>query len=143
MNFQLMLEAFEEYRLMDVPSSALNGTIESLQQAFINSKEKAVLSFINEAVVGSMRFTVQDGSLYFFRVSVTPSARGMGVAKAMLCWLESYAQTNGILKMKFVCASLSKNAKLYESIGHLITEEEMMTNPNGFLVKTVVMEKFL
>ncbi len=67
----------------------------------------------------------------------------MGVAKAMLCWLESYAQTNGILKMKFVCASLSKNAKLYESIGHLITEEEMMTNPNGFLVKTVVMEKFL
>ncbi|WP_155918388.1 hypothetical protein [Heyndrickxia ginsengihumi] len=58
MNFQLMLEAFEEYRLMDVPSSALNETIESLQQAFINSKEKAVLSFINEAVVGSMRFTV-------------------------------------------------------------------------------------
>jgi hypothetical protein len=42
-----------------------------------------------------------------------------------------------------VRVSLPKNIWLYESIGYFVSKEEVVTNPNGFLVKTVVMEKTL
>ena len=40
-----------------------------------------------------------------------------------------------------VRASLPKNIRLYESMGYSISKEEVVTNHNGLLVKTVVMEK--
>ena len=42
-----------------------------------------------------------------------------------------------------VRASLPKNIILYENIGYFVSKEEVVTNPNGFFVKTVVMEKKL
>jgi hypothetical protein len=42
-----------------------------------------------------------------------------------------------------VRAILPKNISLYESMGYYISKKEVVTNPNGYLVKTVVMEKYL
>ncbi|PFP28581.1 GNAT family N-acetyltransferase [Bacillus sp. AFS073361] len=142
--YKLMLEAFEEYRTLDVPSSALNESLETLQESFKNNSEKALLCSINGVPVGSCRFTMKEDALYFSRVSVTPTARGKGIAKAMLVWLEKYAYDNLIGKMECrVRVSLPKNISLYNSLGYIISKEEVVTNPNGILVNTVVMEKTL
>jgi ribosomal protein S18 acetylase RimI-like enzyme len=142
--YKLMLEAFEEYRTLDVPSSALNESLEALQIAVKSNFEKALLCSINGVPLGSCRFTMEEDALYFSRVSVTPSARGKGIAKAMLLWLEKYAYDHFHRKIECrVRVSLQKNIGLYESMGYLISKEEVVTNSNGFLVKTVVMEKTL
>ena len=142
--YKLMLEAFEEYRTLDVPSSALNESLEALQIAVKSNFEKALLCSINGVPLGSCRFTMIEDALYFSRVSVTPSGRGKGIAKAMLLWLEKYAYDNFKRKMECrVRVSLPKNIWLYESMGYFVSKEEVVTNPNGFLVKTVVMEKTL
>lgn len=140
----LMLEAFEEYRFLDVPSSALNESLETLQISINTDKEKAILSSINNIPLGSCRFTIKEDRVYFSRVAVKPTSRGKGIAKAMLHWLEKYALDNhkGIMECR-VRASLPKNILLYESMGYHVCREEVVTNPNGYIVKTVVMEKTL
>ncbi len=141
---KLMLEAFEEYRFLEVPSSALNESLDTLLNALKNGSEKALLCFVDGEPLGSLRFTIKDDSLYFSRLSVTPHARGKGIAKAILLWLEKYANENGKMKMECrVRASLSKNISLYEAMDYIVSEEEVVTNPNGYPVKTVVMEKSL
>ena len=42
---QIMVLAFEEYRNMDVPSSALNETVSSIEESLKNGSEKALLCF--------------------------------------------------------------------------------------------------
>lgn len=141
---KLMLEAFEEYRYLDVPSSALNEPLETLQTAFKSGLEQAILCSVDGIPLGSLRFTIKEDSLYFSRVSVAPKARGKGIAKEMLLWLEKYAYDNS--KMKIECrvrASLPNNISIYETMGYIVAKEEVVTNPNGFSVKTVLMEKLL
>ncbi|MBO0960900.1 GNAT family N-acetyltransferase [Neobacillus sp. MM2021_6] len=141
---KLMLDAFEEYRLLEVPSSALNESLDSLLNVLENGSQNALLCIVNGEPLGSSRFTIKGDSLYFSRLSVTPHARGKGIAKAILLWLEKYANENGKLKMKCrVRASLPKNISLYKAMGYSVSKEEVVINPNGFPVKTVVMEKNL
>lgn len=141
---KLMLEAFEEYRFLEAPSSALNESLDTLQNALENGSEKALLCFVDGEPLGSTRFTIKGDSLYFSRLSVPPQARGKGIAKAILGWLEKYANENGKIKMECrVRASLPKNIHLYEAMGYIVTKEEDVTNPNGIPVKTVAMEKEL
>jgi ribosomal protein S18 acetylase RimI-like enzyme len=139
---QIMVLAFEEYRNMDVPSSALNETVSSIEESLKNGSEKALLCFRDGIPVGSVRFKTDKNSLYFFRLSVCPEARGKGIAKSMLAWLENYAKEYG--KTEIWCSvrmSLPQNIQLYKSVGYIICKEEVVTNPNGFPVKTVVMKK--
>jgi GNAT superfamily N-acetyltransferase len=139
---QIMVLAFEEYRNMDVPSSALNETVSSIEESLKNGSEKALLCFRDGVPVGSVRFKTDKNSLYFFRLSVCPEARGKGIAKSMLAWLENYAKEYG--KTEIWCRvrmSLPQNIQLYKSVGDIICKEEVVTNPNGFPVKTVVMKK--
>jgi GNAT superfamily N-acetyltransferase len=139
---QIMVLAFEEYRELDVPSSALNETVSSIEESLKNGSEKALLCFRDGIPVGSVRFKTDKNSLYFFRLSVCPEARGKGIAKSILAWLENYAKEYG--KTEIWCRvrmSLPQNIQLYKSVGYIICKEEVVTNPNGFPVKTVVMKK--
>ncbi len=141
---QIMMEAFEEYRHLDVPSSALNETVRSIEESLKNGSEKALLCFQDDVPVGSVRFTTDQHSLYFFRLSVCPKARGKGIAKLMLSWLENYAKEHGKTELRCrVRMSLPQNIRLYQSVGYAVCKEEVVTNPNGFFVKTVVMKKEL
>jgi ribosomal protein S18 acetylase RimI-like enzyme len=141
---KLMQEAFEEYRNLEVPSSAINEPVDSLRDSFRNGSEKFILSYIDGNPLGSLRFNTIGQILYFSRVSVPPYARGRGIAKSMLSWLEDYAKKEGIYKLQCkVRSSLTHNVRLYQSIGYYITEEEMVTNPDQFPVSIVVMEKLL
>ncbi|NRD77865.1 GNAT family N-acetyltransferase [Bacillus sp. BRMEA1] len=142
--YQLMLEAFEEYRFLEVPSSALNESLDALQNTIKSHTEQAIVCTVNEVPVGSCRFKLKEDALYFSRLSVATKARGKGVAKAMLGWLEEHAKKN--LKAKIECrvrASLPKNIRLYESLGYFTSNVTVITNPNGISVKTVFIEKTL
>jgi len=141
---RLMLEAFEEYQHIEVPSSALNESLSSVYEKYLNGTEKILLCLIDEKPQGTMRFKVGEDALYFMRVSVSPTARGNRLATTMLNWLEEYALQLNLSKLKCrVRMSLPKNILLYESLGYFITKKETVINPNGYEVKTVVMEKAL
>lgn len=140
---KVMLSAFEEYRHIDVPSGALNETVSSIKESLKNGSENALLYYQGEAPVGSCRFKLDEHSLYFSRLSVCPEARGKGIAKAFLLWLENYAMNNNRTEMWCrVRMSIPRNIRLYKSVGFVVTEEEeIVTNPNRIPVKTVVMRK--
>lgn len=141
---RIMIAAFEEYRDLDVPSSALNETVNSIEEKLKNGAESALLYIQDGDPLGTVRFKMEENSLYFFRLSVCPKARGQGIAKAMLSWLENHAKEYG--KTEMCCRvrmSLPQNIQLYNSVGYIVDKEEVVTNPNGFLVKTVVMKKKL
>jgi ribosomal protein S18 acetylase RimI-like enzyme len=139
---QIMLLAFEEYRDLDVPSSALYESVYSIEESLKNGTEKALLCFQDGVPLGSVRFKTDRKSIYFFRLAVCPEARGRGIAKSMLSWLENYAKEHG--KTEICCRvrlSIPQNIQLYKSVGYIICKEEVVTNPNGFPVKTVFMKK--
>ncbi|MCB5236096.1 GNAT family N-acetyltransferase [Niallia circulans] len=139
-----MLEAFEDYRYIEVPSSALTEPVDKLINALKSRTEQAIIYWLDDIPLGSARLQLKDDSLYFSRLSVIPSARGKGIAKAMLAWMEEYALLNR--KQKVECkvrANIPKNIELYEKLGFVITKEETAANPNGMAVKAVYMEKLV
>ncbi|NLU51921.1 MAG: GNAT family N-acetyltransferase [Clostridiaceae bacterium] len=139
---KVMLSAFEEYRHMDVPSGALSETASSIEDSLRNGSEKALLYYLDEVPVGTVRFKTDNKSLYFFRLSVCPEVRRKGIAKSMLAWLETYAKEHGLKEIWCrVRMSIPENIRLYESVGYIISNEEVVTNINGIPVKTVVMKK--
>ncbi|WP_152395938.1 GNAT family N-acetyltransferase [Paenibacillus guangzhouensis] len=141
---QAMMAAFEEYRNADVPSSALHETVSSVEEALRNGSEQAVVCMNEEVPLGSARFKIDASGLYFSRLSVSPEARGRGIAKRMLSWLENYAGEQG--KSRVWCRvrmSAPQNIRLYQSVGYQVYREEMVINPNGFAVNTVLMEKII
>ncbi|MFB3167906.1 GNAT family N-acetyltransferase [Neobacillus sp. 179-C4.2 HS] len=141
---KLMKEAFEEYRYLEVPSSAINEPLDTLRDSFRNGLEKFIVCYIDGNPLGFLRFNTKGETLYFSRVSVPPYARGRGIAKSMLSWLEDYAKKEGIYKLQCkVRSSLIHNLSLYKSIGYTVTKEEMVTNSNNLSVNIVVMEKLL
>lgn len=141
---EIMLSAFEEYRHLEVPSSALDERASSIEESLRNGNEDALLFYQDRVPVGSCRFKFDGNSLYFSRLSVRPESRGKGIAKAILRWLQDYALDHDIVAMSCrVRLVLPQNIDLYQSIGFVATKEEDVTNPNGFPVKTVVMRKEL
>jgi len=139
-----MMAAFEEYRNADVPSSALNESVSSIAEALKNGTEKALVYMDDEIPLGSVRFTMDECSLYFSRLSICPEARGRGIAKCILSWLENYAMEQG--KSRVWCRvrmSVPQNIQLYKSVGYQVYKEEMVINPNGHPVNTVLMEKMI
>ncbi|MEH7494978.1 GNAT family N-acetyltransferase [Neobacillus niacini] len=141
---KLMKEAFEEYRFLEVPSSAIYEPVESFRDSFRNGSEKFIICYIDGCPLGSLRFKTIGRSLYFSRVSVPPYARGRGIAKSMLSWLDVYAKKEGFYKLQCkVRSSLTHNVRLYQSIGYTVSKEEMVTNSNNFPVNIVVMEKLI
>jgi ribosomal protein S18 acetylase RimI-like enzyme len=138
----VMMAAFEEYRHIDIPSSALSETVHSIQESLSHHKEQACLYIQDETPIGSAKFSLNENSLYFSRLSVSPQERGKGIAKSMLSWLETYARQHG--KREALCQvrmSVPQNIKLYESVGYVICGEEVVIKPNGSEVNTAFMKK--
>lgn len=138
----VMMAAFEEYRYIEIPSSALDETVHSIQESLSSNSEKALLYIQHDVPIGSARFKLSEDSLYFSRLSVCPKERGKGVAKSMLAWLEAYARQHGKREIRCqVRMSIPQNIKLYKSVGYEICDEEVVVKPNGKNIKTVFMKK--
>jgi len=140
--YQIMMSAYAEYRSLPAPSGALRETESAIKASLQNGSEQALLYYEGSVPVGSVRFKTDGDSLYFCRLSVCPEARGRGVAKAMLAWLENYANTHGLKKIWCkVRASIPRNVRLYQSAGFRICGEEVKFHPNGIPLSIIIMEK--
>lgn len=118
---EIMLSVFEEYRNIDVPSGTLNETISSIEEALGNGSEKALLCFLINVPLGTVRFKFGEKSLYFFRLSVCLEARRRGIAKSILSWLENYAKEHEITEIWCrVRISIPQNIQLYQSVGYTV-----------------------
>ncbi|MCU7707857.1 GNAT family N-acetyltransferase [Priestia sp. JV24] len=136
----LMLQAFSVYRDSVPPSSALDETIESIMQSLKHGKE-AVILYVENKPVAMARFTLEETSLYFYRLSVIPAFQGKGMAKQLIQWLETYAKECG--KKSLSCKvrmSVSRNIALYESMGFYIEEKEIV-HRGGVDIPVVNMKK--
>ncbi|CAH0271974.1 MULTISPECIES: N-acetyltransferase [Priestia] len=136
----LMLQAFSVYRDSVPPSSALDETIESIMQSLKHGK-KAVMLYVENKPVAMARFTLEETSLYFYRLSVIPAFQGKGMAKQLIQWLETYAKECG--KESLLCKvrmSVFRNIALYESIGFYIEQKEIV-HRDGVDIPVVNMKK--
>jgi ribosomal protein S18 acetylase RimI-like enzyme len=136
----LMLQAFSVYRDSVPPSSALDETIESIMQSLKHGK-KAVILYVENKPVAMARFTLEETSLYFYRLSVIPAFQGKGMAKQLIQWLETYAKECG--KESLLCKvrmSVFRNIALYESIGFYIEQKEIV-HRDGVDIPVVNMKK--
>lgn len=141
---KVMLAAYDEYRNFDIPSSAINETVSSIEEALISGTEKALLCFMDGIPVGAVRFITDESSLYFFRLSVIPEARNKGIAKFILSWLEDYSKELGLIEIWCkVRMSIPKNIKLYESFGYSIFKKEEFMHKIGIPITIVSMKKLL
>ncbi len=138
----IMMDAFEQHRLSEPPTSALSETIASVRKELENG-ETAVLCFRDGEAVGSVRYLVKDG-LYFHRLAVRCREQGRGVGTAMVRWLEEEAGRSGqgVIWLK-VRSSQARNIEWYRHLGYVPSNESEDRNPNGELVKLVRMFKTL
>jgi len=140
---ELMIKAFMEYQDEVPPSSALDETVGSIPTS-LKDNEKALIAYIDEKPVGMVRFKLKENGLYFFRLSVIPEKQGRGIAKAILKFLEEYAKHKEIPKLLCkVRMTISKNIKLYSSIGFSIYDEEIVHKPMGINIKVISMVKHI
>lgn len=140
---EIMLQAFKEYEQATPPSSALSETVMSIEQA-LSSGEQALIAYIEAQPVAMVRFTVNNQSIYFFRLSVIPEKQGHGLAKALIAEIEKYACTQGKLISECkVRMDVPRNIALYQSLGYVITKEEVVENLNGIAIPVVTMAKVL
>ena len=139
----IMLQAFEEYRTEEAPSSALYETADMITEQLHNG-ELALIGYVDGQEAAMVRFKVEDGFIYFHRLSVLPSFQGMGLAKELLTFLEQYAKEQLIPEIRCkVRMNVPRNMKLYQSIGYTITKEETVTSPIGFEMHVATMSKMI
>ncbi len=141
---QIMHDAFRDYSGHEIPSSAMNETAAAIQTAIQNGTEYALLCLLDGKPAGSARFIMEGDSLYFKRLSVIPAARGKGLAKTMIHWLEQYAKEQG--KEKIYCRvrmDTPENISFYQRDHFVISKEETIINKDGNVIDTCLMEKFV
>jgi ribosomal protein S18 acetylase RimI-like enzyme len=138
----LMIKAFSEYKNEESPSSALEETKDTIFKSFVNEGEEALIAYERGNPVGVVRFKIQNNVLYFYRLSVLPEKQGRGIGKNIVLSLEHYAKNIDISEI--ICkvrSSVSKNIKIYSSIGYSIFDEDIFTKPNHRQIKIVSMRK--
>ncbi|SDC19611.1 Acetyltransferase (GNAT) family protein [Terribacillus halophilus] len=141
---RVMLAAFEEYRYTAAPSSALDETAASIKSVLEDEKERALLYWHANKVIGALRFKEQDDALYFFRLSVRPEERGRKIARQLLSALADHAVSRGF---NMLCCqvrlSVRRNMALYEQDGFSISDRKIVIKPDGAEIETVFMTKKL
>lgn len=140
---KIMIEAFSEYN-ETIPSSALNETVYSIASSIDDKEEQAAICFENDHPIAMVRFQIVNESLYFYRLSVLPIHQGKGVAKTLLRWLEVFARDHSCNRIWCkVRKSVSKNRKMYCSLGYKTIDEFNITVKDGFTLQVISMEKIV
>lgn len=122
--------AFEQYRGKLVPESgAFRETAEGIARELSNGAG-AIVAERNGSVVGCAMTKLEEGDLYFGRLSVLPAARGLGLAGKLIAAVEQEARTRGLPGVRLgVRIALPANQELFHSLGYRETARK--THP-GF-----------
>ena len=81
-----------------------------------------VVAVENGSVVGCLRIVFLDEHAKFGRVVVAPSARGQGLATAMMKFAMEHARSRG--EMRFYLTAQSDKLALYEKLGFVAFGDE-------------------
>jgi GNAT superfamily N-acetyltransferase len=110
--------AYAEYRgVLDPPSGVDRECIADVERAL--DEGGAVLAWIGDTAVGAVRFQHAADHLAVERLAVIPGARGQGIARALLAYLEDLARHSHRPEVRLgVRLSLPRNTKLYLGLGY-------------------------
>jgi predicted N-acetyltransferase YhbS len=122
--------AFEQYRGRLVPeSAAFRETADAISRelaagsdAIIAEQDGEVLGCVVIKPVGA---DDSAADLYFGRLSVTPAARGRGIARRLVAAVEDEARRRGLAGVRLgVRIVLTENQRLFTSLGYVETSRE-------------------
>ena len=116
--------AFEQYRGKLVPESGAFGeTADGIAAELAHDLSKggagAIVAERNGTVVGCVMTKIEEGDLYFGRLSVLPAARGLRLAGRLIAAVEDDARARGLPGVRLgVRIALPDNQKLFHSLGY-------------------------
>jgi GNAT superfamily N-acetyltransferase len=134
-----MQAAFEEYEgVLDPPSGAHQETSDSVCRRL--ARGGAVLASIADQPVGFAFYELDEGLLYFGRLSVLPHWRGKGIGGALLDYVERLARGSGAAGVRLgVRLQLPHLIARYERRGYRTTKH--MTHTGYEQPTFIYMEK--
>lgn len=117
--------SFEQYRGKLVPESgAFRETAEGIA-AELTKGVGAIVAERNGEMLGCVLVEEMEGDLYFGRLSVLPSARGLGLARQLVDAVEAEARRRGLAGVRLgVRVVLTENQRLFASLGYRETSRE-------------------
>jgi ribosomal protein S18 acetylase RimI-like enzyme len=112
--------AYAEYRgVLDPPFGVDRETLVNVVRA--HDESGAVLAWIDDTAVGAVRFQHAVDHLAVERLAVIPTARGQGIARALLAHFEELARQCHRPEVRLgVRWSLPRNVDLYQGLGYQI-----------------------
>ncbi len=117
--------AFEQYRGKLVPESgAFRETADSIA-AELRKGAGAIIAERNGGVLGCVMTKLEEGDLYFGRLSVLPAARGEGLARRLVDAVEAEARARDLPSVRLgVRVVLTDNQRLFNALGYVETSRE-------------------
>jgi len=111
--------SFAQYRGQLVPESgAFRETADSVA-ADLSKGAGAIVAERNGEMLGCVLVEEMEGDLYFGRLSVLPSARGLGLARLLIDAVEVEARQRGLAGVRLgVRVVLTGNQRLFQSLGY-------------------------
>lgn len=141
---ELMHNAFEEYRHSIYSSSALDETVDTVVAGFSAGAKSLILYNEYQEAVAMVRFTIDQGYLYFFRLAVKQSAQGKGYSKQLLLELEKIAKFNKLPYLTCeVRSNNPRNIQLYTKLGYVEVESKIVKQTANDVIKLLTMAKKL
>jgi len=122
--------SFAQYRGKLVPESgAFRETADGIAAEMTKGID-AIVAEWNGEMLGCVLIEEREGDLYFGRLSVLPSARGLGLGRLLIDAVEAEARRRGLAGVRLgVRLILTDNQRLFQSLGYRETSRE--THP-GF-----------
>jgi GNAT superfamily N-acetyltransferase len=115
----VMRAAFIESEAEELPSSALDETVDDVRRAL--EEGGAVLALVDGRTVGCLRYRIADGALRFSRMGVLPEARKRGVGAAMVAYVEAHARRLGLERVELTARSQQPdNRPYYQRLGYTV-----------------------
>ena len=117
--------SFAQYRGKLVPESGAFRETGAGIAAELTKGAGAIVAERNGEMLGCVLVEEMEGDLYFGRLSVLPSARGLGLARRLIDAVEAEARRRGLAGVRLgVRVVLTENQRLFASLGYRETSRE-------------------
>ena len=117
--------AFEQYRGKLVPESGAFAETADNITAQLQDGSGAIVAERNGRMLACVMTELQDGDLYFGRLSVVPAARGQGIARRLIEAVEDEARRRELAGVRLgVRIVLTENQRLFTQLGYVEISRE-------------------
>ncbi|MER3376198.1 MAG: GNAT family N-acetyltransferase [Allomuricauda sp.] len=97
---------------------------------------------LQDDFVGYFSFSIEENALFLSKLYVLKSARGNGVARAALSFIQSKGQELGLKKIKLTVNKYNSNAIVaYQKMGFVNVASIVQDIGNGYVMDDYVLEK--